>query len=195
MMAPMKKLLIASIGLAACAGAPRGAKAPTPLTSVDTVFYEVAGSTPAQWRQQLPRAAQAAGIRNGGVTYTLAQMVVSPGYTRTTSIGCQFDGSLLQLRIGHVMPRLSASASPSADDRAAWDAFTGALWAHARMSEQVGQLIADSVRAEVRHERAQECAPLIEQTHQKLDGFGARYRTALAAAEASLGDQLRPVLP
>ena len=190
----MKRLLIASIGLVACAGAPRGARAPTPLASVDTVFYEVAGNTPAQWRQQLPRAAAAAGIRSG-VTYTLAHMLVVPGYTRTTPTGCQFERSLLQLRIGHVMPRLSASATPSADDKAEWDIFVGALWESAHLSEQVGQLLADSVRAELRHERAQECGPLIEQARQKVDGFKARYLAAVQAARASLGPESRPVLP
>lgn len=190
----MKRLLIASIGLAACAGAPRGPSAPTPLTSVDTVFYEVAGNTPAQWRRQLPRAAEAAGIK-GGVTYTLAHMLVVPGYTRTTPTGCQFDRSLLQLRVGHVMPRLSASASPSAEDRAEWDMFVGALWERAHVSEEVGRRLADSVRVELRRERAQECAPLIEQARRKVDEFGTRYVAAVQAAEASLGPESRPVLP
>src|SRR6476659_10389609 len=135
-----------------CASAPKGAKAPSPLTSVDTVYYEVAGSTPAQWRRQLPRAAAAAGIANGGVTYTLASMLVSPGFTRTTSIGCQFDGSSLLLRLGHVMPRLSADASPSAEDKAAWDTFMATLWERAHLSEEVGQRLADSIRVEMRHE-------------------------------------------
>jgi predicted secreted Zn-dependent protease len=191
----MKRLLIASIGLAACASAPRGAATPTPLTSVDTVYYEVAGSTPAQWRNQLPRAAQAAGIRGGGVTYTLARMLVSPGFTRTTPTGCQFDRSFLLLRIGHVMPRLSASASPSADDRAEWDTFVATLWKRAHLSEEVGQRLADSIRVEVRRERAQECAQLIEQTHRKVAAFGARYSAAMQAAEDSLGEKIRPALP
>jgi hypothetical protein len=185
----------AMAGAVACASAQKGTRAPTALTSLDTVFYEVAGNTPAQWRQQLPRAAAAAGIRGGGVTYTLAQMLVMPGYTRTTPTGCQFDRSLLQLRIGHVMPRLSVSSSPSADDRAEWDKFVGALWERARMSEQVGQLLADSVRTELRHERAQECAALLEQARRKVDGFKARYLAAVQAARASLGPESRPVLP
>jgi len=191
----MKRLLIAGIGLAACAGAPRGPNAPTPLTSVDTVFYEVAGNTPAQWRQQLPRAAQAAGLPRGSVTYTLAHLLVLPGYTRTTPTGCQFDRSLLQLRIGHAMPRLSASAVPSADDRAEWDRFVGALWENAHLSEEVGQRLADSMRVELRRERAQECAPLIEQARRKVDEFGARYRADVQAAEEALGPESRPVLP
>lgn len=185
----------AMAGAMACASAPRGARAPTALTSVDTVFYEVAGNTPAQWRQQLPRAAAAAGIRNGGVTYTMAQMLVVPGYTRTTPTGCQFERSLLQLRVGHVMPRLSSSATPSADDRAEWDIFVGALWESAHLSEQVGRLLADSVRAELRRARAQECAPLIEQAHKQVEGFGARYLAAMQAALASLGPESKPVLP
>ena len=188
-------MTVAAALASACASAPKGAKAPTPLTSVDTVYYEVAGSTPAQWRIQLPRAAAAAGIQGGGVTYTLASMLVSPGHARTTSIGCQFDGSSLLLRLGHVMPRLSADASPSADDRAAWDAFVAALWERAHLSEEVGQRLADSIRVEVRHERAQECGPLIEQAHRKLEEFGARYRADVRAAEAALGDAGRPVLP
>ena len=187
--------LAAMAGAAACAGAPKGPRAPTPLTSVDTVFYEVAGNTPAQWRQQLPRAAQAAGLPTGTVTYTLAHMLVVPGFTRTTPTGCQFERSLLQLRIGHAMPRLSASATPSADDRAEWDIFVGALWESAHLSEQVGQLLADSVRAELRHERAQECASLLEQARRKVDGFKARYLAAVQAARASLGPESRPVLP
>jgi hypothetical protein len=185
----------AMAGVAACASAPKGARTPTALTSVDTVFYEVAGNTPAQWRQQLPRAAAAAGIRGGGVTYTLAQMLVMPGYTRTTPTGCQFDRSLLQLRIGLVMPRLAASASPSTNDRAEWDNFVGALWERARLSEEVGQRLADSVRTELRHERAQECGPLIEQAHLKVEQFGARYTADMRAAEASLGAESRPALP
>ncbi len=190
-----RHLMIAAAMLAACAGAPRGAKTPTPLTSVDTVYYEVGGSSPAQWRQQLPRAAAAAGIRGGAVTYTLAHMLLNPGYLRTTPTGCQFEQSFLQLRIGHVMPRLSASASPSAEDRASWDAFVAALWERAHVREEVGQRLADSIRVEVRGAHAQECAPLIEQTRRKTDGFGARYRTAVQAAEASLGAEFRPVLP
>ena len=193
----MRPMLVVALAAttAACASAPKGARAPTELTSVDTVFYEVAGNTPAQWRQQLPRAAAAAGIRNGGVTYTLAHMLVVPGYTRTTPTGCQFERSLLQLRIGHVMPRLSPSATPSADDRAEWDIFVGALWERAHLSEHVGRLLADSVRAELRLARAQECAPLIEQAHKKVEGFGARYLAAMQAARASLGPESRPVLP
>jgi len=194
-MAPMKRILIATIGLVACASAPRGAKAPTPLTSVDTVFYEVAGSTPSEWRRQLPRAAAAAGMPRGAVTYTLAHMILNPGYTRTTPTGCQFEQSFLQLRLGHVMPRLSTRAAPSAGDRASWDGFVAALWERAHLSEEVGQRLADSVRAEVRRERAESCAPLIEQTRRLTDGFGARYRAAVQAAEASLGEELRPVLP
>ena len=188
-------MTVAAALASACASAPKGAKAPTPLTSVDTVYYEVAGSTPAQWRIQLPRAAAAAGIQGGGVTYTLASMLVSPGHTRTTSIGCQFDGSSLLLRLGHVMPRLSADASPSADDRAAWDAFVAALWERAHLSEEVGQRLADSIRVEVRHERAQECGPLIEQAHRKLEEFGPRYTAAVRAAAAARGAEFRAVLP
>jgi hypothetical protein len=175
----MTRFIVAVVMLAACAGAPRGSRA----------------VTPAQWRRQLPRAAEAAGIRAGGVTYTLAHMVVSPGYTRTTPTGCEFDRSFLLLRIGHVMPRLSASATPSADDRAGWDTFVAALWKRAHLSEEVGQRLADSIRVEVRRERAQECAPLIEQTRLKVEGFGVRYTTAMQAAEAALGEESRPALP
>ena len=179
----------------ACAGAPRGPRAPTPLTSVDTVFYEVAGSTPAEWRRQLPRAAQASGLPNGAVTYTMAHLLVVPGKTQTTPTGCEFERSLLQLRVGHVMPRLSASASPSTGDRAAWDAFMATLWERAHVREEVGQRLADSVRAELRHARGQECAPLIEQVRRKVDTFGARYSAGVRAAEEALGDGVRPVLP
>jgi predicted secreted Zn-dependent protease len=182
--------------IAACAGATaRPPRAPTPLTSVDTVFYEVAGSTSSEWRRQLPRAAEGAGMPRGAVTYTLAHMLVNPGYTRTTPTGCQFEGTLLQLRVGHVMPRLSASAAPSAADRAAWDAFVAALWERAHLREEVGRRLADSVRAEVRRAHAQECAPLIEQTRRKTAGFGARYRAAVQAAEEALGAEFQPVLP
>jgi predicted secreted Zn-dependent protease len=190
-----RHLIVAVAMLTACAGAPRGARTPTPLTSVDTVYYEVAGSTPAQWRRELPRAAQAAGIPGSGVTYTLAHMLLNRGYLRTTSTGCQFEQSFLQLRIGHVMPRLPASVAPSAEDRASWDAFVAALWERAHVREEVGQRLADSIRAEVRGAHAQECAPLIEQTRRKTEAFGARYRAAVQAADASLGEELRPVLP
>jgi len=186
---------VAAVLASACASGPRGARAPTPLTSVDTVYYEVAGSTPAQWRRELPRAAAAAGIQGGGVTYTLAHMLLHPGYTRTTPTGCQFEQSFLQLRIGHAMPRLSASAAPSVEDRAAWDAFVAALWERAHLREEVGQRLADSIRVEVRGAHAQECAPLIEQTRRRTDGFGARYTAAVRAAEAARGEEMRGVLP
>ena len=55
---------VAAVLASACASGPRGARAPTPLTSVDTVYYEVAGSTPAQWRRELPLPSQKSGRTN-----------------------------------------------------------------------------------------------------------------------------------
>jgi hypothetical protein len=81
------------------------------------------------------------------------------------------------------------------EDRAEWDLFTRALWERAHVSEEVGRRLADSVRVELRRERAQECAPLIEQARRKVEEFGARYTADVQAAEASFGPELRPVLP
>ena len=109
---------IAALVLISCAGAPHTPATATHLTSIDTAYYEVPGRTRQEWSANLPRAAQAAGIASGAPAFTIAHLMWSFGRTRTTSIGCQVDGSLMQLRLGHVMPRLTSGAAPSEADRA-----------------------------------------------------------------------------
>jgi predicted secreted Zn-dependent protease len=162
---------------------------------VDTAYYEVAGNTRAEWRRQLPRAAQAAGIPGGALAYTIASMRLGTGGTRTTSIGCQIEDSQVLLRMGHVMPKLSASAAPPASDREAWDAFVAGLWERAHLREEVGQRLADSLRREVKRERASDCAPLIVMTRQKLDGFRARFSAAVREEEQARGEEFYLRLP
>jgi predicted secreted Zn-dependent protease len=191
----MKRLLIASICVTACAGAPRGARAPTPLTSVDTAYYVVPGNTRHQWAAVLPRAARAAGITSGAPSYTVGHVMESVGGTRTTSIGCQVDRFVVQLRLGHVMPKLAENASPSAEDRAAWDAFVARLWERAHRREAIGARLADSLRKELKTARNMECPQLLTVTREKLDEFPARYSAAVMAAEAEQGSVAGPEVP
>lgn len=179
----------------ACASAPRGSKAPTPLTSVDTAYYVVPGNTRTQWAMMLPRAARAAGIESGAPSYTVGHVMESIGGTRTTSIGCQVDRFVVQLRLGHVIPKLAPTASPSAEDRAAWDAFVGRLWDRAHLRESIGAQVADSLRKELKAARNMECQALIAATQQKLDEFPARYSAAVMAAEESQGRVAGPEVP
>lgn len=82
------------------------------------------------------------------------------------------------------MPRLAENATPSAEDRAAWDAFVARLWERAHAREKVGAALADSLRAELRKGRRQDCGQLIELTQTHLDQFPVRYSAAVEAAEA-----------
>ena len=124
-------ILAAAVVLAACASASHAPAAPTPLNSIDTAYYAVPGSTHREWMANLPRAAEAAGIPGGAPAFTLGAMTWTFERTRTTSIGCQVEGSRLQLRLGHVMPKLAPEAAPSANERASWDAFVASLWERA----------------------------------------------------------------
>lgn len=179
----------------ACAGAPHGSRAATPLTSVDTAYYQVPGNTRRQWAMVLPRAARAAGIESGAPSYTVGHVMESIGGTRTTSIGCQVDRFVVQLRLGHVMPKLAPSSSPSAEDRAAWDAFVARLWERAHLREAIGAQVTDSLRRELKAARSLECPELITLTQQKLDQFPARYSAAVMAAEEGLGPSAGPDVP
>lgn len=191
----MKRLLLASIGLAACTGAPHGARTPTPLTSVDTAYYVVPGNTRTQWAMVLPRAARAAGIESGAPSYTVGHVMESIGGTRTTSLGCQVDRFVVQLRLGHVMPKLASNASPSAEDRAAWDAFMARLWDRAHLREAIGAQMADSLRKELKAARSLGCPELITATQDKLDKFSARYAAAVMAADEKQGRVAGPEVP
>lgn len=171
--------------LAACAAAPRGAAAPKPLTSVDTVYYEVPGRTRAEWARNLPGAAEAAGIRRGAVAYTAAHVMWRYTGEHTASNGCQLDGSVLQLRLGHVMPRLAAGASPSASEQGAWNVFVDGLWAKAHAREVIGARLADSLRGELKRSPTSTCAELIAVDRRKVSGFPARYMAAVMADEAA----------
>lgn len=168
--------------LADCASAPHGRREATPLTSVDTAYYEVAGNTRAEWAAALPRASRAAGIMNGGPSLTMAHLLETRSGTRTTAVGCQVDRYEVQLRLGHVMPRLSARAAPSAADRAAWDAFVARLWEQAHVREAIGARIADSLRTEVRAAQAPDCPTLQARARTTLAQFPARYGAAVRAA-------------
>ena len=177
---------IVALVLISCAGASHTPASATHLTSIDTVYYEVPGRTRSEWAVNLPRAAQGAGIRSGAPAYTIAHMMWSFGRTRTTSIGCQVDGSLMQLRLGHVMPKLTAEAIPPAEERAAWDEFVASLWERAHLREAVGARLADSMRVELRDARGSDCAQLIALTREKVAAFPARYRQATQTDEARL---------
>jgi predicted secreted Zn-dependent protease len=167
--------------IVACAGAPRASTTPAPLTSVDTAYYQVPGSTRAEWAANLPRAATAAGIVSGAPSFTVGHVMWSYSGTRTTSIGCQVDRSIVQLRLGHVMPRLMDGAAPSSSDRATWDAFVGTLWDRAHVRESIGAAMADSLRAELRRSRTSDCTQLIQSTHALVAAFPARYAAAILA--------------
>ena len=171
----------------ACASAPHGHRDATPLTSVDTAYYEVPGATRAEWAAVLPRASRAAGIMNGAPSLTMAHLQETVSGTRTTAIGCQVDRYEVQLRLGHVMPRLSARSAPSAADRAAWDAFMARLWERAQTRESVAARIADSLRTEVRAAQAPDCPTLVARARKTLALFPARYGAAVRAAEEGLG--------
>lgn len=176
----------ATIVLISCAGASHAPASPTPLTSIDTAYYAVSGNTRREWTANLPRAAAAAGIPSGAPAYTLGAMTWTFDRTRTTSIGCQVEGSRLQLRLGHVMPKLTPEAAPSAQDRASWDAFVASLWQRAHLREEVGARVADSLRADLRRARTADCAQLIARTREQVAAFPAHYMAAAQAAEASL---------
>ena len=176
-------VLFAALALASCAGASHTPATATHLTSIDTAYYEVPGRTRQEWSANLPRAAQAAGIASGAPAFTIAHMMWSFGRTRTTSIGCQVDGSLLQLRLGHVMPKLTSGAAPSAADRASWDAFVASLWDGAHAREAIGARLADSMRVELRNARGDDCAELIARTREKVNAFPARYSAQVALEE------------
>jgi len=191
----MKKLIVAAAMLTACAGAPRGSRAVTPLTSVDTAYYQVPGNTRREWAAVLPRAARAAGITSGAPSYTVGHLMESIGGTRTTPTGCEVDRFVVQLRLGHAMPKLTDTASPSAEDRAAWDAFVARLWERAHLREAIGARMADSLRNELRSARSLECRELLRVTREKLDKFPARYTAAVAAAEMELGPAAGPEVP
>ena len=177
--------------LTSCAGAPHTPASTTHLTSIDTAYYAVPGSTRSEWAANLPRAAQAAGIPSGAPAFTIAHMMWSFGRTRTTSIGCQVDGSLMQLRLGHVMPRLTSAAAPSEADRASWDAFVASLWEGAHAREAIGARLADSMRVELRNARGADCAQLIARTREKVAAFGARYSAEVAAEQQGTPATLR----
>ena len=181
----------AALVLISCAGASHTPATATHLTSIDTAYYEVPGRTRQEWSANLPRAAQAAGIASGAPAFTIAHMMWSFGRTRTTSIGCQVDGSLMQLRLGHVMPRLTSAAAPSEADRASWDAFVASLWEGAHAREAIGARLADSMRVELRNARGADCAELIARTRQKVEAFGARYSEQVAAEQRGVPATVR----
>jgi predicted secreted Zn-dependent protease len=170
--------------LAACAVAPRGPAMPTALTSVDTAYYVVPGLTRAEWTRNLPRAAEGAGIRSGAVAYTVGRVAWSYTGTHIASSGCRFEGLTVQLRLGHVMPRLAAGATPTASQRGWWDTFVGSLWDGAHAREAVGAQLADSLRAELRRSPNTNCAELVAITKEKVAAFPARYTAAVMALEA-----------
>ena len=176
----------------ACASAPRASRSATALTSVDTAYYQVPGNTPAQWAAVLPRAARANGITSGAPFTTVGHVMESLGGTRTTSIGCQLDRYVVQLRLGHVMPRLTDNSSPSAEDREAWDAFVGRLWERAHMHEAIGARLADSLRAELKSARSMSCPDLLDQTRAKLAQFTTRYAVEVQEAERAAGPVMGP---
>ena len=182
---------LAALVLVSCAGAPHAPASPSQLTSIDTVYYEVPGHTRSEWVVNLPRAAQAAGIRSGAPAFTIAHLMWSFGRTRTTSLGCQVDGSLMQLRVGHVMPRLTSSAAPSEADRASWDAFVASLWEGAHAREAIGARLADSMRVELRNARGADCAELIARTHEKVNAFPVRYSAQVALEERGVPATVR----
>ncbi len=169
---------------AACAGGPRASTGVTPLTSVDTAWYAVPGSSRAEWAVNLPRAAAAAGIPGGGPSWTVGNVLYRTARTRTTATGCEVDGSLVLLRLGHVMPRLAPDAHPNEAERVAWDRFMQQLWEVAREREAIGAKVADELRADIKRTRTSQCSELLVQNRHKLDGFSARYAQALREFDA-----------
>lgn len=184
----MKRALVITVlvaaGAMACAGGPRAASAVTPLAAVDTAWYVVPGSSRAEWAVNLPRAAAAAGIPGGRSTWTVGNVVYRTAGTRTTSTGCEVQGAVVLLRLGHVMPKLAPAARPNDADRAAWDSFMQRLWTVAHEREVVGAKLADELRADMKHTRTMQCSELLVQNREKLDHFPARYAEALRKVEA-----------
>ena len=193
----MKRLVpvIAAAHLAACAGASHGPAALTPLTSVDTAYYEVPGITRPEWARNLPRAAETAGLRSGAVSFTVGRVAWVYAGTHIASNGCQLDGMVVRLRLGHVMPRLTAGATASASERAPWEAFVGTLWEGAHAREVVGARMADSLRAELKRSPTFNCAELIAVDREKVARFPARYMAAVQADERARGSGGEPDMP
>ena len=180
--------LLLAVGVAAmaaaCASVPQGPRATTPLTSVDTAYYEVPGNTRAQWAVMLQRAARAAGIPGGAPSYTVGHVMETMSSTRTTPTGCQVDRFDVQLRLGHVMPRLSPRSAPTNDDKAAWEAFVARLWERAHAREAAGAQLADSLRRDLKMVRAPDCQEVIRLITEGLDRFPAQYAAMMRRAEA-----------
>ena len=93
------------------------------------------------------------------------------------------------------MPRLTAGATPSASERAAWETFVGTLWEGAHAREVMGARMADSLRAELKRSPTFNCAELIAVDREKVAGFPARYMVAVQAGEQARGSGREPDMP
>ncbi|MDQ2664829.1 MAG: DUF922 domain-containing Zn-dependent protease [Gemmatimonadota bacterium] len=96
---------------------------------IDTVYYQVSGSTPWEWMAAAPAAAAAAGIPASFQALTIS----APRSTyvlRNSEFGCEARNAAVVLGISFVMPRLASDNGVSAENMTEWRRRMQSLWTH-----------------------------------------------------------------
>ena len=176
-------------GLSALAAVACGAPGtPTPKSVdgvrplIDTTYYAVTGSTPAEWIASSARAAARVGVP----PRALAMManVNKWMYTaRTSEYGCEPHDATVILGITFLIPRLASETGVAPDNLAAWNGLVRYLWVHEQTHAAIAMRSAIEFRDSLRVLHSGECGLLESHVAAASNAVTAKYNALRAALD------------
>ena len=142
---------------------------------VDTAWYDVAGSSVAEWLPSMRDGAMSSGVQPPYYSQTDWELRWAYSLPRRDRDACTLTLPLVSLQVRFVMPRLAAGITPADSDARAWARFTAALWEHERGHGTIAMRAAIDGADNLRHFRGLSCAGLSMQVDELMQSVMERW--------------------
>lgn len=161
----------------ACSGSSPPQLAPTygVRVKVDTLWYDVAGASFAEWLPSMRDGAMSSGVQPPYYSQTDWELHWAYSLPRRDRDACTLSLPLVSLQVRFVMPRLAAGMTPADSDARAWARFTTALWEHERGHGTIAMRAAIDGADNLRRFRGLSCAGLSLQVDELMQSVMERW--------------------
>lgn len=165
---------------AACTGSAPPQLGPTygVRVKVDTAWYDVAGSSFAEWIPSMRDGAMSSGVQPPYYSQTDWELQWAYSLPRRDRDECTVTLPIVSLSVRFVMPRLAAGTAPADSDAVAWKRFSEALWEHERGHGTLAMRAAIEGADTMRRFRTPTCAGISMQVDELMQSVMERWLDA-----------------
>lgn len=159
-------------------GPPRLAPTYGVRVKVDTAWYDVAGTSFADWLPSMRDGAMSSGVQPPYFSETDWEVHWAYSLARPDRDACTLTLPIVTLTVRFVMPRLAAGGTPADSDARAWARFSEGLWEHERGHAIIAMRAAMEGADIMRRFRVPTCAGLSMQVDELMQSVMERYLDA-----------------